>query len=43
MGPDRTGNDEASWDLPEVAEPFHQLGCVVFVELDVREVDLEYG
>lgn len=29
-------------NLPEVREPFHQLCCVVFVELDVREVHLEH-
>lgn len=29
-------------NLPEVREPFHQLCCVVLVELDVREVHLEH-
>lgn len=29
-------------NLPKVREPFHQLCCVIFVELDVREVHLEH-
>ena len=28
---------------PKVGEPFHELGRVVLVELDVREVHLEDG
>ena len=28
---------------PKIAEPLDELGCVVLVEPDVREVDLEHG
>lgn len=31
------------FDSPEVGEPFHQLGSVVLVEPNVREVHLQHG
>lgn len=31
------------FDLPEVGEPFDQLGSVVFIKFDIWEVHLEYS
>lgn len=30
-------------NLPEIREPLHQLGSVVFIELDIREIHFEHG
>lgn len=36
-------NNQMQKNLPKVAKPFNKLCCIILVELDIREIHLQYG